>query len=171
MKMKSILSVLAIGAAGLLSSCVDPYYGGTTTTVTTYRPGYVTQTLPGSYRTQVVGGVTYYHHNDVYYRRQGTRYVVVERPVHRDDRYDRRDNRYDRRDDRYDRRDDRYDRDRRDGRYDRDVYHRPGGGTTVVRTLPSGARVVTHRGNRYWESRGVYYRQAPGGYVIVTSPY
>lgn len=163
MKIKSIVSLLAIGAAGLLSSCVDPYYG-TSTTVTTYRPGYVAQTLPGGYRTQVVGGVTYYHHNDVYYRRQGTRYVVVERPVYRDDRYDRRD----------DRRDDRYDRDRRDGRYDRDrrdVYHRPGGGTTVVRTLPSGARVVTHRGSRYWESRGVYYRQAPGGYVIVTSPY
>ena len=144
-----IASLVALGAAGLLTSCVvDPYYpgGSSTTTVTEYRPGYVTSTLPGGYRTEVVGGVNYYRHNDVYYRRQGSRYVVVERPGYRHDRHDRYDrNHYDRRPD----------------------YSR----TTVIRTLPSGARVVTHRGTRYYESRGTYYRPASGGYVIVGSPF
>lgn len=160
----SILSLIAVGSAALLSSCVDPYYAGggtTTTTVTQYRPGYMVDTLPGGYRSEVVGGVSYYRYNDTYYRRQGSRYVVVERPGGgyggRDDRYDRRDPR-----DRYD--NDRYYRDRR-----------PGGPgyreTTVIRTLPSGARVVTHRGTRYYESRGTYYRPASGGYVIVGSPF
>lgn len=156
-----ILSLITLGAAGLLSSCVDPYYTGggtTTTTVTHYRPGYVVDTLPGGYRTEVVGGVSYYRHNDVYYRPQGRRYVVVERP-----RYDR--GRYDQRD--------RYDRDRRD-RYNRgpDRYDpRRSRDTTVIRTLPSGARVVTHRGQRYYESRGTYYRPASGGYIIVARPF
>lgn len=162
---KSTVSLLALGAAGLLTSCVvDPYYpGSSSTTVTTYRPGYVVNTLPGGYYTETYGGVSYYRHNDVYYRRQGSRYVVVERPVH--DRYDRRD---DRRDDRYDDRDD-----RRDGRYnDRDHRGSHRESTTVIRTLPSGARVVTYSGNRYYESRGTYYRSAPGGgYTIVTRPY
>ncbi|WAC19871.1 hypothetical protein OVA24_00580 [Luteolibacter sp. SL250] len=150
----TILSVIALGAAALLTSCVDPYYtGGTTTTVTTYRPGYVVDTLPGGYRTEVIGGVSYYRHNDIYYRSQGRRYVVVERPGGYD-RYDRRD---------------RYDRDR----HDHDRYHRGPHGreTTVIRTLPSGARVVTHRGERYYESRGTYYRPASGGYIIVGSPF
>jgi hypothetical protein len=153
-----ILSVITLGAAGLLSSCVDPYYTGgtTTTTVTQYRPGYMVDTLPGGYRTEVVGGVSYYRHNDVYYRPQGRRYVVVERPG------------YSRGPDRYNSRD-RYDRDR----YDRDRHHRGPHSreTTVIRTLPSGARVVTHRGERYYESRGTYYRPASGGYTIVRSPF
>ena len=85
-------------------------------------------------------------HHDVSYRRQGSRYVVVERPGYRHDRHDR------------------YDRDHYDRRPD---YSR----TTVIRTLPSGARVVTHRGTRYYESRGTYYRPASGGYVIVGSPF
>jgi hypothetical protein len=161
---KSIVPVLALGAAGFLTSCVvDPYYpsgGATTTTVTHYRPGYVVNTLPGGYRTETYGGVSYYRHNDVYYRRQGSRYVVVERPIYRDDR---RDDRYDRHDDRRDDRRDRWDDDRRGPGYREN--------TTVIRTLPSGARVVTHSGTRYYESRGVYYRPASGGYVIVRSPF
>lgn len=157
---KSTVSLLALGAAGLLTSCVvDPYYpGSATTTVTTYRPGYVVNTLPSGYYTESYGGQSYYRHNDVYYRRQGSRYVVVERPSH--DHYDRRD---DRRDDRYDRRDDRYD--------DRDHRGPHRESTTVIRTLPSGYRIVTHSGTRYYESRGTYYQTAPGGYVIVRSPY
>lgn len=158
-----ILSVITLGAAGLLTSCVDPYYTGgtTTTTVTHYRPGYVVDTLPGGYRTEVIGGVSYYRHNDVYYRPQGRRYVVVDRPGG----YNRGPNRYDSRD-RYDHRD-RYDRG--PGRYD--PRGPRGGHTTVIRTLPSGARVVTHRGQRYYESRGTYYRPASGGYIIVGSPF
>lgn len=154
----TIASFVALGAAGLLTSCVvDPYYpgGSSTTTVTEYRPGYVVDTLPGGYRSEVVGGVSYYRHNDVYYRRQGSRYVVVERPGGVTT-YERRDG---------------YDR----GRYDHDRYDRDHGPdysrTTVIRTLPSGARVVTHRGTRYYESRGTYYRPASGGYIIVGSPF
>jgi hypothetical protein len=149
--MSSLATLVALGAAGLLTSCVvDPYYpGSSTTTVTHYRPGYAVSTLPSGYYTETYGGVNYYRHNDVYYRRQGSRYVVVERPAHvsRHDRHDRRG-------------------DWDDGRRGP---HRES--TTVIRTLPSGARVVTHRGSRYYESRGVYYRTAPGGYVIVQSPY
>jgi len=160
-----ILSVITLGAAGLLSSCVDPYYvggGTTTTTVTQYRPGYMVDTLPGGYRTEVVGGVNYYRHNDVYYRSQGRRYVVVERPSYGGpSRYDPRD-RYDRHDGRYDPRD-RYDL-QQDPRYGH-------GRETIIRTLPSGARVVTHRGTRYYESRGTYYRPSAGGYIIVGSPF
>ena len=150
--------VVGLGLAALLSSCVvDPYSGGasTTTTVTQYRPGYVVDTLPGAYRTEVVGGVRYYHHDNVYYRSQGSRYVVVDSPRGGTRVYDR--------DDRYDRRD--YRDDRHNGpNYDRRE-------TTVIRTLPSGARVVTHRGTRYYESRGTYYQPSAGGYIIVGSPF
>lgn len=160
---KPIFSLLAVGAAGLLTSCVvDPYHPGhTTTTVTHYRPGYVVNTLPGGYRTETYGGVSYYRHNDVYYRRQGSRYVVVDRPNYRgQDRYDIRDDRRD------------YRGDRRDYRDYRDDRRGPGSReTTVIRTLPGSARPISHRGVRYYESRGVYYRSAPGGYVIVTRPF
>ena len=73
------------------TSCVVPY-DSTTETVTTYRPGYVAHTLPHGYRTEVVGGVSYYHHNGVYFRPHHRRgeYVVVDSPYggsyHGDDR-------------------------------------------------------------------------------------
>lgn len=153
---KIILSILTLGAAGLITSCVDPYYagGGTTTTVTHYQPGYMVDTLPGGYRTESIGGVSYYRHNDVYYRPQGRRYVVVERPGRG---YGRGPDRHDGRD-RYDRGPNRNDRG-------------PGRQTSIIRTLPSGARVVTHRGERYYESRGTYYRPSSGGYMIVGKPF
>lgn len=157
---------IALGAATLLTSCVDPYYSGgtTTTTITHYRPGYVVDTLPRGHRTEIIGGVNYYRYNDVYYRPQGRRYVVVERPRG----YDRNDHR-----DRYDRKDprDRYDHGR-DSRDPRDF--RPGGPRrpdTVMRTLPRGARVVNHRGVNYYESGGTYYRPGNGGYVVVARPF
>lgn len=145
----TVLSIISLGAVGLLSSCVDPYYTGTTATVTTYNPGYVVDTLPGGYRTEVIGGVSYYRHNDVYYRPQGRRYVVVERPGGRYDRYDRHD--------RYERRHD----------HRRPSYHE----TRVIQRLPNGYRTVTHRGVRYYESGGTYYRSGNGGYTIVERPY
>ena len=43
--------------------------------------------------------------------------------------------------------------------------------TTVVRTLPSGAQIVTHRGSRYYRAGNDYYQPSGNGYVIVSSPY
>lgn len=181
---KIVIPSLAIGLAGLLSSCMDPYYGGgsTTTTVTEYhRPGYAVNTLPARYETEVVGGVRYYRHENVYYRPQGSRYVVVEAPRGsrgwedrnrngRPDRYDDRGDRGDRRDG-YDRRES---YDRRDGYEGRDSYGRPDSyrrETTVIRTLPSGAQVVTHRGTRYYQAGNTYYQSRGDGYVIVDRPF
>ncbi len=142
-----ILSAAAAGAAAfLLPGCVDPYYAGTTATV--YRPGYVVQSLPSGYRVETISGTRYYYHNDVYYRPQGRGYVVVESPH----RHARRD--YDRRDDH------RWDRNRGPRR---DV--------TVIRELPRGYKVVTHRGQRYYRAGDVYYQSRGGGYVVVRSPF
>ena len=65
-----------------LTSCVVPYESAT---VTTYRPGYVSSSLPNGYRTEVIGGVDYYHSNGVYYRRNNRpgEYVVVDAPGNR----------------------------------------------------------------------------------------
>jgi hypothetical protein len=164
-----ITSLLAVGLAGLLTSCMDPYYAGgatTTTSVTHYRPGYVVDRIPGRYDTEVIGGVQYYRYDNVYYRPQGSRYIVVETPRGSRGYGDRDGRRYDGYDNRRD--------DYRDGRRDYDYDRRPGydrSETTVVRTLPSGARVVTHRGTRYYQSGNVYYQPRGDGYVIVRSPF
>jgi hypothetical protein len=170
---KHSLVVLAAGLTASLVSCVDPYYGGavtTSATVTHYRPGYVVQTLPPHYETVVYGGVPYYHYNNVYYRSHGGRYIVVEAPHHsrawsHRDRY-RRASRHDWYDNRYDRHDD------RDRNYDRDERQtsRYRGRTRMVRTLPNGAQVVTHRGNRYYRAGDTYYQARGDGYVIVERP-
>lgn len=77
----TILSLLAAGSGALLTSCVDPYYAGpSSATVTVHRPGYVVQTLPHGYRSEVIAGTNYYYHDNVYYRPQGRGYVVVESP-------------------------------------------------------------------------------------------
>ena len=160
-----ITSLLAVGLAGLLTSCMDPYYAGgatTTTSVTHYRPGYVVDRIPGRYDTEVVGGVQYYRYDNVYYRPQGSRYIVVETP--RGSRgYGDRDGRPSRHDG-YDHRRD--DRDYRGGGRDYDRTQ-----TTVIRTLPSGSRVITHRGTRYYQAGNTYYQPSGNGYVIVRSPF
>ncbi|MBB5352153.1 hypothetical protein HNR46_002396 [Haloferula luteola] len=156
-----VISAAALTAALSLSSCVDPYYAGPAS-VTTYQPGYVVNTLPSGYSTVSVSGTTYYRHNDVYYRPRGNRYVVVERPggqyigPHGDRDRDGRPNWRDQRDNRYD---------RRDGRYDRDSH------AHFVQTLPSGYRVVTHRGTRYYVAGNTYYQPQNNGYVIVANPF
>lgn len=162
-----ICSLAAIGLAGLLTSCMDPYYSGhggpsSTTTVTHYRPGYVVNTLPGRYETEVVGGVRYYHYNNTYYRPQGNRYVVVEAP--RGSRgWKDRPNPYDNH---------RANWDPRESGYERKSERRPGyTETRVVRTLPKGYKTVTHRGTRYYQSGNVYYQSRGDGYVIVNRPY
>lgn len=165
----TLLSLLAVGAGSLLTSCVDPYYTGpSSTSVTVHRPGYVVQTLPHGYRTEVIGGTNYYYHDHVYYRPQGRGYVVVDAPRGgpRHDDWDHR-NDHDRGRDR-----DRDGRGRdRDWDRDRGPDRGPGREVTVIRELPRGYKVVTHGGQRYYQSGSVYYRSQGSGYVIVRSPF
>lgn len=88
MKSPTILLFVASLALGtVLTSCVDPY-AGPPQTVTTYRTGYEVRSLPPGYRTEVIGGTSYYLHNGTYYRPHSGRYVVVEAPTRqRDNRY------------------------------------------------------------------------------------
>jgi hypothetical protein len=46
--------------------------------------------------------------------------------------------------------------------------YRPG---YVVTTLPVGYRTVRYNRDVYYENRGVYYRPASRGYVVVRRPY
>jgi hypothetical protein len=84
MNAHSILTPVAVlGVAFALSNCVEvPYDQHRQTTVTsrTYTPGYSVRTLPTGYRTEIVGGSQYYHHNGTYYQPRGSSYVVVDRP-------------------------------------------------------------------------------------------
>ena len=77
---KRILLTAGFGLGLSLTSCVAPYEGETRTSVTTYRPGYTVNTLPGGYRTEVIDGTDYYYTNGNYYRRRGSNYVVVDAP-------------------------------------------------------------------------------------------
>jgi hypothetical protein len=85
----TVLSFASLALGTLLSSCVDPYAGGygPQATATTYRAGYEVRSLPPGYRTEVIGGTSYYNHNGTYYRPRSGRYVVVEAPRQRVDRY------------------------------------------------------------------------------------
>jgi len=76
----TMLLCAAIGAGLGLSSCVTPYEGYSTTSVTTYRPGYTVRSLPSGYRTEVISGRNYYYHNGAYFERRNNSYVVVEAP-------------------------------------------------------------------------------------------
>lgn len=42
--------------------------------------------------------------------------------------------------------------------------------TRTVTVLPSGYRTRVYRGTTYYYSGNVYYRSAPGGYVVVDRP-
>ena len=52
------------------------------TTVTTYQPGHRFNSLPSGYRSENLGGSTYYYHNGAYYQRNSEGYVVTEAPRH-----------------------------------------------------------------------------------------
>jgi hypothetical protein len=78
--------ILALTGAALcltLASCVAPYgdgYRGSTTTYTTYQPGYRTTSLPSGYRSETISGRNYYYHNGAYYQRNAGGYVVTQAP-------------------------------------------------------------------------------------------
>ncbi len=131
-----------------IPACMDPYAygpGGATssTTVTTYRPGYEVTTLPYGYRTETYGGTRYYTAGDTYYQSRGGRYVVVESPRGRT--YS--------------------DAPRRD--YERNS----GESRDYVTVLPRGYRTTTVRGTQYYQAGGMYYRPEGQGYVVVREPY
>ncbi len=66
-----------------LASCVYPYDDGrygSTSTITTHQPGYRLDSLPSGYRSENLGGSTYYYHNGAYYQRHSGGYVVAEAP-------------------------------------------------------------------------------------------
>lgn len=139
MKLHHILYAGLALSAGSLVSCVDGYYAGAVVSGPTpvYRPGYVVDRLPPQYVTETYSGVRYYSHNGVYYRPQGRRYIVVERPHGPS----------------------------------RTTVRRHGNHVDVIRRLPGGYRTVNHRGVRYYEARGQYYRSVPGGYTVVRRPW
>ncbi|BCU79224.1 DUF6515 family protein [Luteolibacter sp. LG18] len=80
--MNKIVSLAALTGFGglMLTSCIVDPAPPQRVVYRDYRPGYVVETLPGGYQTEVVGGVQYYHHDNIYYRPQGRGYVVVESP-------------------------------------------------------------------------------------------
>ncbi len=144
-----------------LSSCVGTYdaYGPpTTSTVTTYEPGYRLSTLPTGYRTERISGSTYYYHDGAYYRPGDSGYVVVEAP--RTSRY------YSDYDD-YRRR---TVTQRTTRRYD-DGRGSTVGDRRVITRLPSGYRTITHRGEQYYQHGDSYYQRQGNGYIIASRPY
>ncbi|WP_035608728.1 hypothetical protein [Haloferula sp. BvORR071] len=162
--MKTKIALLTLGTAtALLSSCVETYTpaSGAVVTATTYQPGYVVHTLPTGYRTEVVSGTRYYSHDNVYYRPQGSSYVVVKPPHPGDAGWDGKPRGYDNDWDGVDRDGDGRDRD--------DFQHE--GHVTVIRTLPSGYVVVNRGGQRYYRAGNVYYQARSGGYVVVERPF
>lgn len=74
-----VLGCLGLAITSMLPSCVDARagYRGPQASVSV---GYEARTLPIGYRTEVIGGTSYYIHNGVYYRPRSGRYVVVEAP-------------------------------------------------------------------------------------------
>jgi hypothetical protein len=143
-----------------LSSCVAPYdsQGGGSVTVTSYRPGYRVNSLPGGYRSETISGSTYYYHDGHYYRPGSGGYVIVDAP--RSSRYYDDYNRRQRSQQvnrEYQRQDS-----RQASRHDR---------SELIRRLPPGYRVVNHGGNTYYHSGDRYYRRQGDSYVTVSRPY
>lgn len=144
------------GAALCLSliSCVVPYgngYQGSSTTYTTYQPGYRTTSLPQGYRSESISGRNYYYHNGHYYERNSGGYVVIDAP--RQSRYYSDYSRF-------------RQGDRHDGRTTVTTY-RPG---YRLSSLPSGYRSENLGGSTYYYHNGAYYQRNAGGYVVTEAP-
>ncbi|MES2996484.1 MAG: DUF6515 family protein [Verrucomicrobiota bacterium] len=147
--MKTPLHLTCAGVLAVCaSSCVTPDTTMTATT-TTYQPGYTVTSLPSGYSTVTVEGQRYYQSNDVYYRSEGGRYVVVGNP------YGGRT----------------YGTQSFSDRGSRSSRGQGSRGTPVMRRLPTGAQVRTHAGVQYYEHGGTFYRAEGDGYMVVPSPY
>jgi len=147
--MKTILITAGLAGGLTLSSCVAPYDSGVTTAsrVTTYSPGYSTNTLPGGYRSEMIAGTNYYYHNGAYYQRRANNYVVVDAP--RRSRY--------------------YDEYTNYG--NRTVHNHRDGSSHVIDRLPNGYSTVDYRGEPYYRYQDRYYRREGSGYITVASPF
>ncbi|MES2661338.1 MAG: DUF6515 family protein [Verrucomicrobiota bacterium] len=77
-----LLGSFGLAIASLLPSCVATYPQGPgqPQVATSVSVGYEARTLPSGYRTEIIGGTSYYIHNNTYYRPRSGRYVVVEAP-------------------------------------------------------------------------------------------
>lgn len=81
--LKSVLSgLLALGAGAVFSSCVDNV-NGSRPHASHHRSGQVVRELPGGYRTETIGGSTYYSHGGTYFRRHNGGFIVVDTPRQR----------------------------------------------------------------------------------------
>ncbi len=150
MKILSNTIILTVGlAAGLsLTSCVVPYDNGmTTSSVTNYRPGYTTNSLPYGYRSENISGSDYYYHNGAYYQRRSNNYVVVDAP--RSSRYYNEYTQYG----------------------NQTIHNHRDGSSHVISTLPNGYTTVNYRGEPYYRYQNRYYRRQGSGYVIVANPF
>lgn len=148
--MKNILITAGLAAGLGLTSCVAPYEpasSSTTTSETTYRPGYTVNTLPGGYRSETISGSNYYYHNGAYYQRRNDNYVVVEAP--RRSRYYTEYTQYG----------------------NSTVHNHADGSSHVISDLPSGYTTVDYRGEPYYRHQNRYYRRQGSGYVTVASPF
>lgn len=168
MNMKLTLLATASAAVLFSTSCTvetytppPPHAGGGY-----YEPGYVINTLPSGYRTEVISGTRYYYHDNVYYRPQGRGYVVVRSPRQGGGSWDGHDGGSHSRD--HDGRD--WDGDGRD-RDGRGGHGNGSGNVTVIRSLPHGYVVVNRGGHRYYRAGNVYYEAHSGGYVVVREPF
>lgn len=149
----SLLFAASLVIGTILTSCAPPADPHTDTTTTTtysdFQPGYRTTTLPTGYQSEEISGSTYYYNNGHYYRPNGGGYVVVAAP--RTSRYYSD-----------------YDSRRRSTTT---VQNPRTGEVNVITTLPSGYRVISHGGTRYYQSGDQYYRRQGDGYITVSNPY
>jgi hypothetical protein len=158
----TLLSTAATAVTLLTTGCVvESYNPPPPHGQVSYEPGYVINTLPSGYRTEVISGTRYYSHDNVYYRPQGRGYVVVRSPRGGGGNYGHESD--------HNRNHDGRDRDG-DGR-DHDGNGNGHGHTTVIRSLPHGYVVVNRGGHRYYRAGNVYYESQSGGYVEVREPF
>lgn len=152
--MRPLLPLAGAAVCLSLASCVAPYddgYRGSTTSYTTYQPGYTTTSLPRGYRSETISGRNYYYHNGSYYQRNSNGYVVIDAP--RQSRYYSD-----------------YSRTRqtdRSGRGSTATTYQPG---YTTRSLPRGYRRENISGRDYYYHNGSYYLRDSGGYVVTEAP-
>ncbi len=152
----SIAACLATSA--LLTACVtdrvievDDEVVTTTTrssTVATYEPGTVVETLPVGYQTRNVSGRQYYLSDDVYYTRDTNGYTVVTDPASPD-----------------------YLATNAPPVRSGVVRNPSGPSYQTLETLPDGYQTRTYNGREYYILGTDTYVRGPRGYVITTSPF
>jgi len=154
-RMRPLLALTGAAVCMSLASCVYPYddggQHGSSTSYTTYQPGYRTTSLPSGYRSETISGRNYYYHNGSYYQQNSGGYVVIEAP--RQSRYYSD-----------------YSRSRqgdRAGRRSTVTTYQPG---YTTRNLPSGYRTESISGRNYYYHNGSYYQRGSNGYVVTEAP-